>query len=187
MDALKNLLCVVGLIGLMLLSSYVGWRAGVRHVGKNTYIDTSYVTFVDTQTFYQPIPRDSVIVRYVTRVLKKVTEPEAYASGTVASDTLLGKTVNDQLNGDSVDVEVPITQKVYSDSSYIAYVSGYEASLDSISIIQKEVTKTIFKAETIEKKKFLRWNVGLIGGYGYGFQSNTFELFIGVGLTISLF
>lgn len=185
MDALKNLLWVVGLIGLMFLSSYFGWRAG--QVGKTSlHIDTSYVTVVDTDTFYQPIPRDSVVLRYVTKTLK-VAEPSANASGTVATDTLCGETANNQLHGDSVGVEVPITQKVYSDSSYTAYVSGYEASLDSIFLRQKEVTMTIVKTETIERNKFRRFNLGLIGGYGYGFQSKTFEPFIGVGFSIGIF
>ena len=187
MDALKNLLWVVGLIGLMFLSSYFGWRAGVSQGGKASFhSDTSYVTVVDTVTFYQPIPRDSVVVRYVTRVLK-VAEPDYDASGTVAIDTLCVETAENQLVGDSVLVKVPITQKVYSDSSYTAYVSGYETNLDSIFIRHKEVTMTIVKTETIEQKKFRRWNVGIIGGYGYGFLSKQFEPFIGVGVTVSLF
>lgn len=187
MDALKKKFCVVGLLGLMFLSGYFGWRAGVCQLGKTSlHTDTTYVTVVDTDTFYRPIPRDSVVVRYAKRVLK-VADAEADASGTVATDTLCGETANNLLHGDSVDVEVPITQKVYSDSSYTAYVSGYEVSLDSIFIRQKEVTMTIVKTETIEKKKYRRFNLGLIGGYGYGFQSRTFEPFIGIGGSIGIF
>ena len=84
-------------------------------------------------------------------------------------------------------LELEITQKVYSDSSDTAYVSGYRPNLDSIFVRQKVITNTIHETRTIETKKFRRWNVGVIGGYGYGFQSKTFEPFIGVGLTISLF
>ena len=84
-------------------------------------------------------------------------------------------------------VELEITQKVYSDSTYTAYVSGYEASLDSIVVRQKEVTHTILETKTIPKTKYRRWNVGLIGGYGYGFKNKSFEPFVGLGLTLNLF
>ena len=84
-------------------------------------------------------------------------------------------------------VEVEITQKVYSDdSTYTAYVSGVNPNLDSIFVKQKEVTHSILETRTLQVKKFRRWNVGLIGGYGYGFKSKNLEPFIGVGVTISL-
>ena len=84
-------------------------------------------------------------------------------------------------------VEVEITQKVYSDdSTYTAYVSGVNPNLDSIFVKQKEVTHSILETRTLQVKKFRRWNIGLIGGYGYGFKSKNLEPFIGVGVTISL-
>ena len=84
-------------------------------------------------------------------------------------------------------VEVEITQKVYSDdSTYTAYVSGVNPNLDSIFVKQKEVTHSILETRTLQVKKFRRWNVGLIGGYGYGFKSKNVEPFVGVGITISL-
>jgi len=84
-------------------------------------------------------------------------------------------------------VEAEITQKVYSDdSTYTAYVSGVNPNLDSIFVKQKEVTHSILETRTLQVKKFRRWNVGLIGGYGYGFKSKNLEPFVGVGITISL-
>lgn len=84
-------------------------------------------------------------------------------------------------------VEIEITQKVYSDdSTYTAYVSGVNPNLDSIFVKQKEVTHSILETRTLQVKKFRRWNVGLIGGYGYGFKSKNLEPFVGVGITISL-
>ena len=79
---------------------------------------------------------------------------------------------------------IPITQKVYEDSAYTAYVSGYRQNLDSITIRQRDVVTTI--RETYTETEFRRWNVGLIGGYGYGFKSKNLEPFVGVGITISL-
>lgn len=150
------------------------------------------------------VVRDSVtVIQYVE---KKDSMPNAKAETVVGTvkvprpkkidDTELSKDIPDSFpnlsqnipNAETEDsLELEITQKVYSDSTYTAYVSGYRPSLDSIFVRQKVITNTIHEKETIEVKKFRRWNLGLIGGYGYGFQSKTFEPFIGVGLTISLF
>lgn len=83
---------------------------------------------------------------------------------------------------DSIDIE--ITQKVYSDSTYTAYVSGYLPKLDSIFVRERIVRETISK--TIKDKELRRWNLGLVGGYGYGMSSKTFEPFIGIGVTVNL-
>lgn len=82
---------------------------------------------------------------------------------------------------DTFRVTIPLTQKEYKDSDYTAYVSGFHASLDSIQIRTKviEYTKTV--------TKFRRWNIGIVGGYGYGFQSRQLEPFVGVGITWNIF
>ena len=148
--------------------------------------------------------RDSVTV--IQFVEKKDSLPPAKSETVVGTvkvprpkkidDTELSKDIPDSFPNlsqavptaemeDSLALE--ITQKVYSDSTYTAYVSGYRPNLDSIFVRQKVITNTINETRTIETKKFRRWNVGVIGGYGYGFQSKTFEPFIGVGLTINFF
>ncbi len=86
---------------------------------------------------------------------------------------------------DTIMAELPITQKVYEDSCYTAYVSGYQPNLDSIRIRYPTVITTVTKNK--ETKKFRRWNVGVIGGYGYGIKSKSVEPFIGIGVTVSLF
>ena len=45
-------------------------------------------------------------------------------------------------DSDSVTISLPITQKVYRDSTYTAYVSGFDAKLDSISVYSKMITVT---------------------------------------------
>lgn len=88
-----------------------------------------------------------------------------------------------KLDGDSV--EIPITQKVYSDSLYTAYVSGYGQQLDSIRVTAFTIRETVTVTKPVTK--YRRWNVGLIGGYGYGFTSRQLEPFVGIGFTWSLF
>ncbi len=152
------------------------------------------------------IVRDSVtVIRYIE---KKDSMPAAKAETVIGSvkvpmskkkkkdDTELSLSVPDTFPSLSQPVptaevedslELEITQKVYSDSTYTAYVSGYRPNLDSIFVRQKIITNTIHETRTIREKEFRRFNVGLIAGYGYGLQSKTFEPFIGVGLTINLF
>ena len=126
---------------------------------------------------------------------KKDSMPEAKSSKVVGHTKIpfLCHHERDTESHDSVreavrdSVEVEITQKVYSDdSTYTAYVSGVNPNLDSIFVKQKEVTHSILETRTLQVKKFRRWNVGLICGYGYGFKSKNLEPFIGVGITISL-
>ena len=60
---------------------------------------------------------------------------------------------------DSVNVQIPITQKVYEDSTYKAYISGYNASLDSFYIYPQTKIVTI-------KEKPKRWHLSVSAGYG---------------------
>ena len=78
-------------------------------------------------------------------------------------------------------VYLPRKQTEYRDSDYTAYVSGYEAKLDSISV------RTMIITNTAVKTKYRRFNISVVGGYGYGINSRTFEPFIGVGVTYNLF
>lgn len=81
---------------------------------------------------------------------------------------------------DSLRAIIPITQKEYRDSDFTAYVSGFHVSLDSIEVRRTIVTTTRAVA------KFRRWNFGLTGGYGYGFNSKRLEPFVGFGITVHL-
>lgn len=86
-----------------------------------------------------------------------------------------------------------VVQREYSDdSTYTAWVSGvrYDVwpKLDSISVRQREIVKTIHETVTItERKKASRFSVGLIGGYGYGFGYKGFEPFVGLGVSYRIF
>ena len=96
----------------------------------------------------------------------------------IIPDSCNNDTSNIPLDGDSVTISLPITQKVYRDSSYTAYVSGFDARLDSITIYNKVVTIT-------RQKKPPRFNVGIQAGYG--FTPAGFQPYIGVGVSYNLF
>ena len=124
-----------------------------------------YDTVVDTVVYYKPVPRDSVVIRYVAERLP-VQCDSAHLTNEVSKQ-------------DSANVIIPITQTVYEDSTYTAYVSGYRASLDSIAIYNQTVT--IREKSAVSSP---RLSVGLIGGVGCGNQG--VSPFIGIGVSYRL-
>ena len=118
-----------------------------------------------------PVPRDSLVIRY-----KTVKVP--------VHDTIKAPHA-DTLSADSVSVVLPITQKHYSDSTYEAWVSGYEPALDSIRVFQPitTITNTITNTDIRYKQK--RWGLGV--QVGIGMTPNKIEPYIGVGVTYNIF
>lgn len=138
-------------------------------------IETETTTEITTDTIPHfidsPIPKDSTVLRYVT-----VKVPVCDTIPQVDADTLLV---------DSVAVELPITQKVYEDSTYKAWVSGYSPALDSIRIFQPVTTITNTITTTEIKYKTKRWGVGL--QVGMGVTPSRIEPYIGIGVTYNIF
>ena len=132
-------------------------------------IKTDTITRIDTLTYAQPVPIDSIVLRYKTVRLPVYKNKDSVSVG-------------ESLPADSTAVCIPITQKIYKDSSYTAWVSGYEAQLDSIHVYRQTVTIS----KMITRTKHRKWNVGLQAGYGYGLNSRAFEPYVGVGVNYSL-
>ena len=124
--------------------------------------DTDTVTITDTVMVRVPVVRDSVVVRTEIAYL-------------VRHDTLTRP--SDSLSRDTVPVVVPITQKVYCDSTYTAWVSGYHASLDSIAVYRQMELVTV-------RQKPRRWTVGLSAGYGI--TPKGLQPYVGVGVSYRL-
>lgn len=129
--------------------------------------------------------KETVVGTIKIPVPKQIQDP--WISDNLSESVLDSVGISDKLSDIPDSIEVPRTQKVYSDSTYTAYVSGYDPCLDSIFVRQKIIEHSIVETRTVPTKQFRRWNVGLIGGYGYGFKSKEFEPFVGFGLTISIF
>lgn len=142
--------------------------------GDKQYKDTLRIVFVDTIPFYKPIPKDSTVINYVTVKLPAKEEKE---------DNFVEQPEKDS---DSTDVVVPITQTIYEDSTYTAYVSGYRASLDSLIFRMPREVTTITTTIPVQKPK--RWGVGIQLGYGVTINSQPkFVPYIGVGISYNLF
>ena len=134
----------------------------------SSVVETKETTEIIRDTipvFYSsPIPKDSTVIRYET-----ITVPIADTTKAV----------------DKIQAEIPITQKMYKDSTYQAWVSGYNPSLDSIKVFQPVTTinRTITNTEVRYKTK--RWGVGIQAGIGI--TPTKIEPYLGVGVTYTIF
>lgn len=82
--------------------------------------------------------------------------------------------------GDSV---LPVEQKIYRDSDYTAYVSGYRPQMDSISVFPKTVIVTNDIYHTF-KDKPRRWGLGITAGYGFSKDGLSPAVVVGVNYRI---
>ena len=130
--------------------------ARVEHVSGEVVRDTIITNRIDTVRDTIPVPVYESVVDSFPFVVP------------VPSDT-----VRDT-------VYLPITQKIYKDSLYTAYVSGYRAKLDSIEVYSK--TRTMFIRERAKRKRF-----GLGVQVGYGFSGNKASHYVGIGVSYDVF
>lgn len=158
--ALTVLVCLLGM-----MASYFLMK---RTILENCYTPITHDTIFVSRTVcaYPEEATDSAIVRYVFVPIVK--------SDSVTHDTTLV-----YLAPTKDSIVVPITQKVYTDSNYTAYVSGYRPTLDSLRITTQEriVTTTI----TPRRK---RWGAGVTAGYAY--TPRGFQPYIGIGINYNL-
>lgn len=152
---------VVLLIGAVL---YL-WNRLIEPLPAEVIRDT--VDYVDTIHYYYPVPKDSVVIRY--EIVKLPGKKDSCES---KSDTCI-------FSPDSAEVEIPITQKQYKDSLYRAWISGYNAKLDSIEIYSP--TRIITERVFIQSKR-KRWGIGLQAGYGC-----PGGVYVGIGMSYNLF
>ncbi|WP_270769409.1 DUF6808 domain-containing protein [Segatella buccae] len=145
----------------------VSYMAGGYH-----FRDTAK-TVVRTDTLH-----DTVTVREPVFVTERAVRTDTVWLPVIRTRT---DTVFLRSNGpkDSAWAVVPITQKVYADSTYKAWVSGYNPRLDSIQVYRQTIVTT--KTETVVRKR--RIGIGVQAGYGYGFQYRGLEPYVGLGVS----
>lgn len=173
MEKAKNVILAV--LSLLLVLSIGTNVKSCGNAHDEPYCDTLKVTFVDTIPYYNPVPRDSIVIRYVTAILPVDTS----SNNGQQNITDFGNIVQNNIP-DSATVVIPITQKVYGDSTYRAYVSGYRPRLDSIFVFPEREVVTIS-----QKEKFKRWGIGIHAGYGIG--KDGLSPYIGIGVSYNLF
>lgn len=165
------------------------------------YRDTIKTTFVDTIPYYKPVPKEEKPLGNITAKLpvsvpklpesvQKFPESDKKLQDSVQN---FGKSVpedhfedmGEKVTPDSAEVVVPITQTVYEDSTYTAYVSGYRASLDSLIFRMPREVTTITNTHYQKPK---RWSVGIQVGYGMTLKGTPqFAPYVGIGVSYNLF
>ena len=133
-----------------------------------TVVDTIRDTVRDTL----PVPVAERSVRTDTVWLLRAAQRTPTEASNAPSDS----------TKDSTRVIIPITQKVYADSTYKAWVSGYNPRLDSIEVYRRTITITT--TQTVNRNKRFTW--GVTGGVGYGVINRKPDVFIGIGGTIRI-
>ncbi len=184
---LRNIAYVMQIILFIICIAYT-YRNYRLHSGTDDVslrVDTQYVT--RTERVGSPTLRDSVVLRFKTiPVVNEAMRPDTAMTDT-ASDV-----VGTEASRDSVNI--PIVQHVYADTlhngiSYQAWVSGYDASLDSICINSRTQTLTRemrIRSPTDEAhSKTRRFGLGIVGGWGI--TQHGFSPFLGVGVTYRLY
>lgn len=154
-------------IGLVALVAYLAGVDHGRNINKECWAsddamvcDTCYV--YDTIVVDKPVYKE---LRYIDTVLVAV------------SDTI-------KIIGDTT-VALPFEQKVYSDSTYRAVVSGFRPSLDSIAVYPRNSVVTIYyDNNSLVEGRNRRWGLGLQAGYGVSGDGLT--PYIGVGLSYNI-
>lgn len=144
---------VLPYIIIICLSCIILFRPDNGSLTREVVCDTVY----STDTVFCPVP---------------VVSSELVIDSVYYPVFLPGDTVHD-----TVFVYIPISQKVYKDSLYTAWVSGYRAKLDSIEVYQK--TQTIYIRDKLKRKRF---GVGVQVGYGY-----PCGMYAGIGISYNLF
>lgn len=141
--------------------------------------DTTKITFVDTIPYYKPVPRDSTVINYITQVLPTAKRDSIEPTVTDTTKLSNGET-------DSVEVEIPIMQKMYETDKYRAYVSGFHPQLDSLILFAGRDIMTVTGNYPKPKKK--KFSISLQVGYGITLRETPqFSPCLSVGLSYNLF
>lgn len=131
-----------------------------------------------------PSPNETERVKVQTDTIRvvdtlKVSLPKPVKVFKIRHDTL-----KIAIAGDTLATALPIESKVYKDSLYTAYISGYNAQLDSLHVYCPTKVITTNTERIITRNK--RFNIGLVGGFGLGLKSKSFEPFVGFGVSYTL-
>lgn len=182
-------------LGMMVARFFIGFCLGAflanhcNHFRGVTKMIADTVVVRDTVRGVMPTEKDEKVVGTVALPLvpSPLREGRNYAkltddggkTGTTETTATGGEEVGKIGSNDTVWATVPRTQKRYEDSTYTAWVSGYEPRLDSIEVYRRTVFMT--KTETATSRK--RLSLGLTGGFGYGVITRKPDVWLGVGVT----
>ena len=158
---LGHAIILIIVAGIMLTHKCSGYSDNNKH--SQPYYDTIAITYHDTVLVFKPVPKDTLIKKYV-----KVPVPDTV----LYRDTIT----------DTVYAHIPIYQYHFQDSTYNLYVSGYRVSLDSLFVYPQQ---TILQLPSEPYKERSRFSFGLQGGITL--MDGKPRTYIGIGATYNIF
>ena len=120
-----------------------------------------------------PIQRDTITVTDTIII----TAPRLKEKEVIKKDTVY---LPSPTLDDTIDVILPLEEKVYEDSTFRAVISGFKPSLKELTIYPTTTTISEKKLIRTKEKGFkLRPSIGI----GYGLINREPDLWIGISLT----
>ena len=153
--------------------------------------DTTKVTEVRTDTIHDTIlkvvaERQVGVLKVPTNDILSRLKPSYFAKNVDVKQKVAENSSYDAMQPTSIDtIELPKVQRVYTDdSTYKAWVSGYEPKLDSINVYRKTIKETVTISVPTKKKRtfWQRFNIGVQAGYGLGLDDKKAHPYVGCGV-----
>ena len=185
---LKVAAMVVLLLGAALIMAigYGLWEHGTvkrlrEQIAKS---ETIRVTEVRTDTIHDTIPK---IAEEKQVGVLKVPVP-VYGKQNVSCKEVESQEVAVMPPTEIDTIELPRTQRTYKDSTYKAWVSGYDPRLDSIEVYRKTIKETVTITIPTKKKRtfWQRFGIGVQAGYGLGLDDKKAHPYVGCGVGFNL-
>lgn len=157
-----------------------------------TIVLTALLTLSLLTNFYLYFLREPVTKEVKVEVIKKDTVTDVirdfdtvYISQTKYEDRYRYDTV---MVENKVYVRDTIREYAFKEKDYKLNIYAVKLDRYKLDIHAKDtITYTKTEIKTVVKPKKNLISVGIIGGYGYGFNSKSVEPFIGAGITLNLF
>ena len=156
--------------------------------------DSTKVTEVRIDTIPDTIPKKVAekqvgTIKVSVNDILSIHRPAYFSENVDIKQKEVENSSYDTMQPTAIDtIELPKVQRVYSDdSTYKAWVSGYEPQLDSINVYRKTIKETVtISVPTKKKRTFLqRFNIGIQAGYGLGLDDKKAHPYLGGGVGFS--
>ena len=154
------------LIAMLALVIFVGACIGSFFLGRASVTPEPIGVQIERDTI---IVRDTIVERYPEYVTQTIVRTERIEIP--IKDTIIVR--------DTIEVEIPITERTYLAEEYKAIVQGYNPILKSIEVYPR--TAYITTTETIKERK--RWGVTIGIQGGYGITPKGYQPYAGVGVS----
>ena len=185
---LKVAAMVVLLLGAALIMAigYGLWEHGTVKRLREQIVksETIRVTEVRTDTIHDTIPK---IAEEKQVGVIKVPVP-VYGKQNISCKEAESQEVAVMPPTEIDTIELPRIQRTYKDSTYTAWVSGYDPRLDSIEVYRKTIKETVTITIPTKKKRtfWQRFNIGVQAGYGLGIDDKKAHPYVGCGVGFNL-